>query len=69
MKEYLNKAVLIKKKETGALYGGVLNGIRGNRIHLTNLVILDKEGRYKAQSKTDTGRWFNVNTIDVIKGE
>jgi hypothetical protein len=61
-KVFLNKPVCITRI-SGSKYSGVLNGIRKEKIHLTELVILTKEKRYKAQSKSDTGRWFNMDSI------
>ena len=69
-RKFLGKSVLLTTNK-GSKYAGVLNGVREKcgKLHLTELAILTKYGKYKAQSLHENGRWFNFTLIRLIEEE
>ena len=55
--------------KSGAIYAGVLNGIREDKIHLTKLSSYPKEGIWRATPKSKTKRWLAKSKVQSVAVE
>ena len=64
----LNKKVLLTTIKNSC-YTGILNGVRRDKVHLTFLVVCNKDGSYKGVSgnRDNNKRWFNIQAIKEVK--
>ena len=60
------KACIVTVKSSR--YNGTIDGIRENKIHMSNLISLHKDGLYKAVSgnRSLNKRWFNLASVREI---
>lgn len=70
LKRLRNKRVILTTVKLSK-YEGILTGIsvEANRIHISNLIILNKDGSYKATSgnPNENKRWFNIESVKTIE--
>lgn len=70
LKRLRNKRVILTTVKLSK-YVGTLTGISvgANSIHLSNLIILNKDGSYKAVSgnPNENKRWFNIESVKTIE--
>lgn len=64
----LNKKVEIVRTSNGARYYGIIVGFRWkeNRFCLKNLVIMTKDGEFKAAPKHKNKRWFSAEQFEIF---
>ena len=65
---YLNKQVEIMRKSNGARYYGKVVGFRWkeNKFCLSGLVIMQKDGSFKAAPKYNNKRWFSFEKFSIF---
>lgn len=70
IEKYMNCFVEITTKKNSK-YGGKIDGInyKKGKFHLSNLIILHKDGSFKTVSgnSDENKRWFNIKSINQIK--
>lgn len=68
MQQLLNMKVEIVRTSNGARYYGIIVGFRWkeNRFCLKNLVIMTKDGEFKAAPKHKNKRWFSAEQFEIF---
>lgn len=66
--DYFNENVIITTKKDSK-YQGTITKITSDKFHLSNLIVLHKDGTYKTVSgnKSLNKRWFNIETVKHVE--
>ena len=67
-KRLLNQRVVLTTVKNSK-YTGILNGVREDKLHLTKMVVCQKNGAYKGVSGNSNynKRWFNLASLKQIE--
>jgi hypothetical protein len=69
LRKLVNTFVQVVSKSSGAKYYGKLSGIRHkhNNFCLTGLIVLNRDGSFKAAPKHYNTRWFNTGSYELCQ--